>query len=101
MRRLVSKPRPRDTVDGETDLKAAAADLVARRAQPIVIEPDDAKEILGKPDITEAVTLEQAAKDTASRRQETSRFIEGYNLQQFAEGLDNPCGGTEDKSPRC
>ena len=83
------KTRPRDPAPEEIDdLKAAAADLVARRAQPIIIEPDDAKEIFGKPDVAEAVSLEQAAQDIANRRQETSKFIDGYNIERVAEQID-------------
>jgi hypothetical protein len=92
-------PEPEAISDDIGGLKSAAADLVARRAQSIEISPDDAREILGKPDLAEALTAEKAAKDLASFRQETSRFIEGANLLQFAEGLDKARADERKKNP--
>ena len=57
-------------------------------------------EILGKPDVTEAVSPEQAAKDLANRRMEGAKFVEGYNVERVAETIDAKRADELKKNPR-
>jgi hypothetical protein len=72
-------------------VKEAGRDLAQKRASstvPVEVSVDAVREHLGKPDVKEAVTPEQAAKELSSARVTAAKFVEGTNLSNIAEQVD-------------
>jgi hypothetical protein len=94
---------PDGTTYGDTldELKEAASDLAARRIEgPIEIDVDVVREHLGKPDLTEALTPAQAAKDLSAARGEVGKYVEGFNLTEFQSQVDKARAEEMKKNPR-
>ena len=82
------EPPEQDAPDGDP-VREAAAGLAARRVSEAEISVTATRDnVLGKPDPTEAVTVEQAAADYAAARSDISRFAEGVDLSTLAEKVD-------------
>lgn len=88
-----------DTLEG---VREAARDLSERRgtAGPVEISMDAVREHVGKPDLKEAVTPEQAAQELATARGEVSKYVDGLNLLDFAGKIDKARAEEMKNNPR-